>query len=164
MQRRSLDEAERHYKKALELRKDSGEASQSLLADGYANIGKVAYFKKDYSAAEDYARKFIEVVATDKGKEHPNVACGWQNLANIFYAQKKYANAQKAYKVGIMICEKGLGDSHPTTVQMKRSYEVVVQAIEEEEGPGVRDREALGRITGSWRTLPRDASQSLHEE
>jgi tetratricopeptide (TPR) repeat protein len=162
--RRNLDLAEQYYSRSLELRKKSEDQQEGLLAEGYANLGKVAYFKKDYTGAEDYARKFIEVVAKDKGKEHPNVACGWQNLGNIFYAQKKYSNAQRAYKVGIHICEKGLGESHPTTVQMKRSYEVVLQDIENEEGAGKRDIESLGRITGSWRTLPRDASQSLHEE
>jgi tetratricopeptide (TPR) repeat protein len=164
IQRHNLDQAEQYYTRALELRKTSKDPEDALLAEGYGNIGKVCYFKKDWPAAEDYARKFIEVVANDKGKEHPNVACGWQNLANIFYAQNKYPNAQRAYQVGIHICEKGLGDGHPTTVQMKRSYEVVLQAIAAEEKAGMRDSASLGRITGSWRTLPRDASQALHDE
>lgn len=163
-QRNNLDKAEHYYQRALDLRKNSDKDRGSLLAAGYGNIGKISYFKKDYASAEDYARKFIEVVATDKGKEHPDVACGWQNLANIFYAQKKYGNAQRAYQVGIHICTKGLGESHPTTVQMKRSYDVVLEAIEAEENAGVRDKAALGAITGSWRCLPQDAADSLHEE
>ncbi|MBS1998776.1 MAG: hypothetical protein JSS86_20770, partial [Cyanobacteria bacterium SZAS LIN-2] len=68
------------------------------------------------------------------------------------------------YQVGIHICTKGLGESHPTTVQMKRSYDVVLEAIEAEENAGVRDKAALGAITGSWRCLPQDAADSLHEE
>lgn len=163
-QRRNLEQAEQYYTRSLELREKIKDESGGLVAEAHGNLGKVAYFKKDFDAAEKHARKFIEIIANNLGKSHPDVACGWQNLANIFYAQKKYLQAQKAYQVGIQICEKGLGDSHPATVQMKRSYDVVLQAIEAEELAGVRDSATLGVITGSWRTLPRDMTQTLHEK
>lgn len=163
-QRRNLEQAEQYYTRSLELREKVKDESGGLVAEAHGNLGKVAYFKKDFDAAEKHARKFIEIIANNLGKSHPDVACGWQNLANIFYAQKKYLQAQKAYQVGIQICEKGLGDSHPATVQMKRSYDVVLQAIEAEELAGVRDSATLGVITGSWRTLPRDMTQTLHEK
>lgn len=163
-QRRNLEQAEQYYTRSLELREKVKDECGGLVAEAHGNLGKVAYFKKDFDAAEKHARKFIEIIANNLGKSHPDVACGWQNLANIFYAQKKYLQAQKAYQVGIQICEKGLGDSHPATVQMKRSYDVVLQAIEAEELAGVRDSATLGVITGSWRTLPRDMTQTLHEK
>lgn len=163
-QRRNLELAEQYYTRSLELREKVEDESGGLVAEAHGNLGKVAYFKKDFDAAEKHARKFIEIIANNLGKSHPDVACGWQNLANIFYAQKKYLQAQKAYQVGIQICEKGLGDSHPATVQMKRSYDVVLQAIEAEELAGVRDSATLGVITGSWRTLPRDMNQALHDK
>lgn len=163
IQRLNLEQALQYYKKSLELRLSQSESSPTAVAEGYCNMGKVSYFMKDFANAEEYARKFIETIAGNLGKGHPDVACGWQNLANIFYAQKKYVQAQKAYQVGIHICEKGLGDSHPATVQMKRSYEILQNAMAEEEKAGLRDNINLGVITGSWRTLPRDASQALFE-
>lgn len=163
IQRLNLEQALQYYKKSLELRLSQSESSPTAVAEGYCNMGKVSYFMKDFANAEEYARKFIETIAGNLGKGHPDVACGWQNLANIFYAQKKYLQAQRAYQVGIHICEKGLGDSHPATVQMKRSYEILQNAMAEEEKAGLRDNINLGVITGSWRTLPRDSSQALFE-
>ncbi len=46
IQRHNLDEAQRHYQISLDLRKSATEPQPGLLADGYANIGKVCYFKK----------------------------------------------------------------------------------------------------------------------
>lgn len=164
VQRLNMDQAEQYYLKSMELRKAEGEDNGPRLAQGYCNLGKVSYFKQDYPAAEEHARKFIEVIANSLGKGHPDVACGWQNLANIFYVQKKYVQAQRAYQVGIQICEKGLGETHPTTVQMKRSYSILLAAIDPDDAANLRRSGSLGVITGSWRTLPPDAGQSLHEK
>jgi tetratricopeptide (TPR) repeat protein len=161
-QRGNLDEAEQYYASALEVRKKSPDPQGHLLAEGLSNLGKVTYFKKNFPAAEDYARKFIEVVAASKGNEHPDVACGWQNLANVYSAQEKYLEAQQAYGTGIQICRKGLGENHPATVQMMRSYDVVVQAIASKANPFSASASSASRgfLDGNWRTLPKDASES----
>src|SRR5208283_4214657 len=106
--------------------------------------------------------KFIEVVAGSKGNEHPDVACGWQNLANVYSAQEKYLEAQQAYGTGIQICRKGLGENHPATVQMMRSYDVVVQAIASKANPFSASANSASRgfLDGNWRTLPKDPSES----
>jgi tetratricopeptide (TPR) repeat protein len=127
-------------------------------------LGKIYYFQKKFSEAEDYARKFIRVIAENFGKDHPDVACGWQNLGNIFYVQKKYRQAQQAYQVGVNICENKLGAGHPTTEQLRRSYSALLNAIDEEEKAGTPNVATIGFITGSWRTLPKDHAESLYDK
>lgn len=162
--RRNFEQAEYYYLKSLEIREKDPGTQQALLAEGYCNLGKINYFQKKYSQAEDYARKFIKVIADNFGKDHPDVACGWQNLGNIFYVQKKYRQAQQAYSVGVNICENKLGAGHPTTEQLRRSYETLMTAIDEEEKNGAPSETALGYITGSWRTLPKDHAESLYDK
>ena len=162
--RRNFEQAEHYYLKSLELREKADDPQQTMLAEAYCNLGKIFYFQKKFTEAEDYARKFIRVIAENFGKDHPDVACGWQNLGNIFYIQKKYRQAQQAYQVGVNICENKLGAGHPTTVQLKRSYSTLLNAIEEEEKAGVPDVGAIGVITGSWRTLPREHADSLYDK
>ena len=160
----SLEQAQQYYVSALELRKAKPDPQGNVLAEGYSNLGKVSYFKKDFVAAEDYARKFIDVVAGAKGKDHPNVACGWQNLANVFCAQEKYLEAQQAYRTGIEICQAGLGEGHPATVQMMRSYDLVVQAIAAKANPFAAAGASRGFRGGSWLTLPRDTAPPAQDK
>lgn len=158
--RRNFEQAEHYYLKSLELREKTHDPQKALLAEGYCNVGKIYYFQKKYPEAEEYARNFIKVIAENLGKDHPDVACGWQNLGNIFYVQGKYRQAQQAYLVGMNICQNKLGESHPATVNLKRSYSTLLEAIEESGGSKLK---AVGTITGSWRSLPREEGNSLYD-
>lgn len=166
----NLDLAEEYYKYSLEQRqKDSDER---LLVEGYSNLGKVYYFKKDYSQAEMYCNKHIELVSSILGREHPDVACGWQNLGNVHYAQRKFARAASCYSHGLDICSKALGETHPTTVQMKKNL-MITQDYLEKYGAKPQERKVVnnsesdghnGTISGSWRIVPTDHNTSLYSK
>lgn len=165
-----FDQAQLFFEQALILRKTCPDPDGRVVATGYANLGKVNYFRKDFSNATENTKKYIEILSSKLGEEHPDVACGMQNLGNIYYAEENYADALKAYHDGLTICTKALGESHPATVKIKRSFDAVMSVLAQkdeqdwEKSVGGRRDAALGLITGSWRSIPQDRLESLTDK
>jgi tetratricopeptide (TPR) repeat protein len=150
------------YQRALKFKTELFGAESLPVSLAVSNIGKVAYFSKDYDVAESCAKEYIRVCSVRLGKEHPDVACGWQNLATLYHVQNKHTDAENAYRVAIGICSQALGSEHPTTARLNRNYANLLHNMNKIREAAAVDPFAQGRITGSWRAIQLNDDQKLH--
>jgi CHAT domain-containing protein len=80
------------------------------------NLGRVARYKKDYTAAEAYYRKGIEILEESFGPDNPRLAEILNNLANIYRAKGDYAESLKAHLHVLRLAETLKGPNHPMTL------------------------------------------------
>lgn len=77
-----LDQAKRHYEKAIKLNPSYSEAIN--------NLGTIYYAKKSYRKAVNYYKKALKV--------NPTSASIYSNLGTAHFARKKYKDAFQAYQ------------------------------------------------------------------
>lgn len=157
----NFEEAKKSYHTSLEYKTQLYGAESIPVALAVSNLGKVAYFSKNYSEAETCAKDYIRICTLRLGAHHPDVACGWQNLATLYHVQNKYFDAESAYRIAIKICTESLGADHPTTARLNRNYANLLHNMNKVREAAAVDPFAQGRITGSWRAIQLSEDQKL---
>jgi tetratricopeptide (TPR) repeat protein len=81
----------------------------------FAGIGRFYEGQGNYSFAEPWYKRCLEVAHQRLGEEHPSVAMSMNNLALLYSSQGKYEKAEPLYRQALSIAQSKLGSEHPTT-------------------------------------------------
>src|SRR5262249_4184948 len=98
-----LDQAKRHYERAVKMKPDYAEALN--------NLGTIYYAKKSYRRATSYYNKALKIT--------PNSASIYSNLGTAFFARKQYEKAADAYQTALKL--------DPEVFEHRSSYGVLLQ-------------------------------------
>ncbi len=98
-----LDEAERHYKRAVKL--------NPQMVKGYRQLGRLYMHRGDWKNAEIY----LEDAIARPGLVQPHELYNW--LAVTYYAQGKFSDAEKKWKDALKI-----KDNHDIRLNLARAY------------------------------------------
>jgi type II secretory pathway predicted ATPase ExeA/tetratricopeptide (TPR) repeat protein len=100
--RGELDQAERMYKKALEIHKALGEHRESIARD-YNNLGYIYWSRGDLEQAETVYRKSLELHQA-LGKR-AGMADNYANLGSVYWTRRDLAKAEAMYRQALMLNE-----------------------------------------------------------
>jgi len=104
-----LDQARRHYERAIKL---NGKYSEAI-----NNLGTIYYAKKSYRRATGYYRRALKLA--------PQSASIYSNLGTAFFARKKYKDAFDAYQQALSL--------DPEVFEHRSTYGVLLQERSVEE-------------------------------
>jgi len=79
----------------------------------YGNLASVSVAAGDIPAAEDYARRGVELASQILGPDHPLRATVLNNLAQAERFAGKYLEAESGYREALGIWERSVGRTHP---------------------------------------------------
>jgi tetratricopeptide (TPR) repeat protein len=83
----------------------------------FLGIGRFYAGQGNYSFAEPWYLKCLEVTQKLLGQEHPDVAISLNNLAELYRSQGRYAEAEPLYVEALQMRKKLLGQEHPDVAQ-----------------------------------------------
>jgi CHAT domain-containing protein len=92
------------------------------LAELYERIG-------DYTKAEPFLQRALNISRKSVGDEHPRTAIGLNNLAELYLTTGEYAKAKPLLKSAVEIEEKCLGPGDPETVLFLKNLAVLDDQI-----------------------------------
>jgi tetratricopeptide (TPR) repeat protein len=162
IQQAKYDQSEPLLKRSLDLKLKMFGKSHLSIAAGLNNLAKLYYYEARYDQAAASSCEFIEVCRNTLGPEHPDLIRGVHNLATIYHVQGKYTEAETQYKSALDICERTLGKEDPIHIALLRSYASLLKTTHREAEADRFDAFAKGVISGSWKEMSMEASQSLH--
>ncbi|HEX8494008.1 MAG TPA: tetratricopeptide repeat protein [Pyrinomonadaceae bacterium] len=109
--RGQLEDAERHYEKALKEAEKFGEQDKRL-PESLHNLALVYKLQKRYSEAERLFVRAIEIYRRISGPDHHIVAFEIENLAELYVAAGKIDEAEPLLTQSLAIAEKARGAEH----------------------------------------------------
>jgi hypothetical protein len=115
----------------------------------------------DYPKAEKLARTAVETFESVEGKEGKDLSCALHNLATLFHVQRKYDDAETYYQRGMTMKQRLFGPNHPETLSILKSYANLLKSTHREEQARHLDECADGLITGTWKVIEINQSESL---
>lgn len=119
------------------------------------------YLLGRFSEAESYSKKCQAIYEQCYGFEHPNVAVCLHNLASLYHVQGRYGEAEEQYKRAVEIRSKSLGDDHADTVNVRKNFADMLKTLGREAEAQALNTAANGMITGNWKVVVVDKSDSL---
>jgi len=108
----SYQEAEEHYKHAIQIRSGMLGDEHLDMSDSFNNLGLLYNEKGAYAEAEPLFHKAIEIRQKFLGEEHIRVANCQNNLASCYFHQGRNEEARKVYSCVLEIYEKLYGNEH----------------------------------------------------
>ncbi|MDR6565025.1 MULTISPECIES: tetratricopeptide repeat protein [unclassified Arcicella] len=96
-------------------------------ATAYTNLGSVLQQLENYEGAKVLFEKAIILGEKKFGSEHLNNAIKNSNLATVLYILGDYNRAKTLCKKAYLIYQNHLGEEHPTTKQVKRNLDFIIQ-------------------------------------
>lgn len=162
-----LSEAIEFYQSAHDVKVNELGKVHPVVAYSFGQLANLYYQLPAYEGAESMARKCAEMYEKIHGKEHPEVACAIHNLATLYHVQRKYEHAEGAYKKALDIKNVVFGPEHPETKRLMNSYaELLSQTsvpatTDNGDTQPQRDEQHPGMITGSWKVMQVEDSESL---
>ncbi|HKV07685.1 MAG TPA: tetratricopeptide repeat protein [Thermoanaerobaculia bacterium] len=90
-------------------------------------LGEHLWHAGDYSAAQPYSLKAVDLHTKTFGEEHLETAESLNNLGRLFYRLDKLPKARSCFKQSLHIREKLLGLEHPDTAHCLQNLGVVLQ-------------------------------------
>ncbi|MCF8243009.1 MAG: tetratricopeptide repeat protein [Melioribacteraceae bacterium] len=107
-----LDNAEKYFRLALELRKQRGFYDKSV-ASTYMNLGTIFYDKREYTLSFNYLDTAMTIQRKILGDYHPAIASILTNIGNTLSEIGKLDSSIVAYNKAVEILKKTFGDNHP---------------------------------------------------
>ncbi len=108
-----LDEARRHFERALEIREGILGSDHPMLAGLLNNLAAVDLLVGDYDGARRLQERALELRERTFGPEHPAVAQSLNNIAAIFLHDGDFEAARAYRRRAFEIRERTLGPDHP---------------------------------------------------
>jgi tetratricopeptide (TPR) repeat protein len=81
------------------------------------NLGFLAKSSQDLDAAESYFLKALEILHTQRGKDHEETAAVSNNLGALYLAAKYYEQAREMHMIALETRRNLFGEEHPDTAQ-----------------------------------------------
>lgn len=95
----------------------------------YHNLGRCCNYLGNYSEAESYYHKAIEIRMEKLGDDHPDLAASYSGLAKVFETLEKYNLAKDLHQKAIKILINKLGDYHPSVATSYNNLASVYESI-----------------------------------
>ncbi len=111
------EEAERLYKRELEVLLKSAPGNAAWIVGLYRQIGRCEMAQENFAEAEPYLRKGLELLEKQKWKKDGDINSIVQPLARSLLCQKKFAEAEVIFKRRLSLEEKIAGESSPGVVR-----------------------------------------------
>jgi len=108
-------EAEKGYRKALDIRRQVLGEDHPDTASSYNNLAANLHSQGKYAEADQGHRKALAIRLKVLGKENLDTAQSYHNLAANQDAQGKHAEAEQGFRKALDIKRKILGEEHPDT-------------------------------------------------
>ena len=102
LDRGEYDEAERHYRRALDIEEQVGD--QDGLADTYHNLGALAQKRGDYDEAERQYQRSLGI--KERLGDQIGLARSYLQLGSIAKGRGDYAETERQYQRALDICER----------------------------------------------------------
>ena len=99
-------EAEKSYKKALDLHERKLEDKNLDITGSLNNLAELYEYQGNYTGAESLYKRILEIKINQLGEEHPEIVTSINNLSKIYLAQGKYNEAEFLYFQVLKITEK----------------------------------------------------------
>ena len=158
------------------IRKEIGDKEGE--ATDYGNLGSVSKSVGEYTKAEEYLQKALEITKEISDKE--GEASSYANLGTVFLSLCQYAKAEEYHQNALMINgeignKKGVGASHLNLAdvfrqihQFTKSQEFAKKALEISREIGDIEMQFHSHLTIAWNTLVTEGNisevmQSLYE-
>lgn len=117
------EDAEKSYRRALELREESLGKEHLLVGRCLNRLANLFYVKGDYEEANKTCARALKIHEASLGKEHPDVGSILSNMAVLLHWQGKFFDASASYGRAIEIKVKELGAGHPEVLRLKEALE-----------------------------------------
>jgi len=154
-------DAERCFQKSFDIKQRVLGKNHSAVGHAASNLAKLYYAMCDYPKAEKLARTAVETFESVEGKEGKDLSCALHNLATLFHVQRKYDDAETYYQRGMTMKQRLFGPNHPETLSILKSYANLLKSTHREEQARHLDECADGLITGTWKVIEINQSESL---
>lgn len=106
------DEAEKCYRRSLDLRLEFLEEDEDGLLFVYHSLGMLLRIQNKYEESEFYYRKALDLTEAMYGAKHVETATRKNYLAGLFYASGKFGDAEELVQSSLKIYKKHLGEDH----------------------------------------------------
>ncbi len=116
--------AEKHYQKALDLKRELGEGPVSLAAT-LSNLGEVSRRQERLDKATEYFSQALKLREKSLGPEHPDTLISRQNLAVIQMSLGQWDTAKASLEQCLEGTKKAVGLEHPKTATLLASLSVL---------------------------------------
>ena len=97
------------------------------------NLALSLWHQGKYAEADPFYRQAIEIDEKALGGDHPTVATLYSNLAALLYTQGKHGEAEPMFRRALEISQASLGSDHPTTLTIKKTYDELLQRMNNDE-------------------------------
>ena len=118
------ENAERFYKKALELLKDRHGSYHPQIAMSLYGLARVSSIRGQHAQAELFYKQAVDVIEKVL-PDHPKAGKIISGLGEHYLQQKQYANAEELFRRALAIQEKALGRSHPEAKSVRGKLSAV---------------------------------------
>jgi tetratricopeptide (TPR) repeat protein/predicted Ser/Thr protein kinase len=119
--RGEYERAERHLRRALQIREEALGADDLATTTTLNNLGNVLKRRGEYEQAEIHYRRALQIREKALGPDHPDVAHSVNNLGLLFKLQGNYAQAEAHLRRALQILEKALGPEHPEVAHVSNN-------------------------------------------
>ena len=112
-----------------------GEKGDSSLTVGnlYHELAGVCLLKGDYSRAEEYYLKVVQMRRELLGEEHPDLASTYNDLGVLSSKRQNYEQAKEYYFKALSIRLKHLGENHPDTAESYCNLGVLYSTLDKDQ-------------------------------
>lgn len=133
LKQQKYSDAEIYFKQGIKIIEVNIKLPQADLvkADLQRGLAKAYLQQQKYAQAEPFLRQALEVYEKYPSTQELNIADVSGYLYNINIAKKNYAEAQACLQKTLTICKKRLGASNPKTVEIQKSYDLLVKGLEQ---------------------------------
>jgi tetratricopeptide (TPR) repeat protein len=129
LRQRHYDEAERLFRRSLQIREAALGPDHASLVQTVNGLAAVCYARGDVDAAEPLFQRALSITERRLGAQHPDIVTSLNSLARIAFKRADYAAAGPLLERLLMLKESSLGAGHPESAPILTSL-VKVRAAE----------------------------------
>jgi len=107
------EEAEPHFRRALELNRASLDPNDPNVAISMSNLAQLLQDTNRPTEAEPLLKHGAEIMENSYGPNHPNVATALNNLATLYHETNRLADAEHLFRRALAIDETSLEPNDP---------------------------------------------------
>ena len=113
---------------------EGGKGDSSLTVGNlYHELAGVCLLKGDYSRAEEYYLKVVQMRQELLGEEHPDLASTYNDLGVLSSKRQNYEQAKEYYFKALSIRLKHLGENHPDTAESYCNLGVLYSTLDKDQ-------------------------------
>lgn len=113
LRQRSHDEADRLFRRSLQIRETALGPDHASLVQTVNGLAAVCYARGDIDAAEPLFQRALSITERRLGAQHPDIVTSLNSLARIAFKRNDYAAAGPLLERLLMLKESTVGSDHP---------------------------------------------------